>query len=702
MHSYLRYLSVALLSLNALAKPTHWPSYKLSVKLSVADGILNGSTDGHIQLLFAPAGALPLDDTDVTSSPNYFYGKNAFGLHSGSSITLSGGGADETDYGVWGFPNASIEDLPPGNYAVQAFMNIYEKANRADGSSISINFPCGDGAPGIGGYGSPTTSVQNITVTGKAQTISLTFDQVTPPGEFSGHEIGGCHQGNYVDQALLKYIKIRSEVLSNWWGRDMYVGANIRLPYGYDASNTAKRYPVIYQQGHWDADAGAFDWVKGFADAWNSGKRPATNISAAGPTPELIMVVFRHENPFYDDSYAVNTANLGPYGDALNEELIPRIDAMFNTIAKPYARVQEGGSTGGWESAASLIFRPDLFGVCFSYYPDSLDFHSHQAIPLYTNVNAYLFTDGAPIPSIRTHDASGTEVVLATTAQENHWELTFGTSSRSQIGQWDIWNAVFGVQGFNNYPLEPWDKVTGEVFPGAVEYWKHMDLSHHITSNWDNELNLGEVLKHRIFIYVGTWDTYYLNLGVQQFQERVEAKGGAGWANFTYLEHQPHGGTYNRLNIWDYLDILVKWIDDHAPNGKTPLSAAVTRSSSRANKFEDIMAYGGHKAAVARQADPVLKGNVASVGRWDPGVKLDAVWLVDGRQCGKPFAVTQDKEVTYPKGEKAARLQIKVTGTKRGYRTESRSSNTANVSGSKQSNHGWGGYGGWGNRACTL
>lgn len=176
----------------------------------------------------------------------------------------------------------------------------------------------------------------------------------------------------------------------------------------------------------------------------------------------MILVRFRHETPFYDDSYAVNTPNIGPYGDALNEELIPYIDKTFNTIAQPYARIQEGGSTGGWESIANLIFRPDLFGACFSSYPDSLSFYRHQAINLYENTNAYINPDGSSTTSIRTFSSptNDTPIVLATTEQENHWELTQGTSSRSFL-QWDVWNAVYGVQGYNGYPLEPWDKVTG-------------------------------------------------------------------------------------------------------------------------------------------------------------------------------------------------------------------------------------------------
>lgn len=671
-----------LLHATALAHPASRNEHKVKVQISVADGILKGPTDGHVQLMFAPADADPLDDIDVTSSPNYFFGQNVFHLDTGSTVVLSGGSNVSTDYGVFGFPNVSIDDVEPGKYRVQAFLNMYEKATRADGSTVSLRFPCGDGQPGVAGYGDPVTSIVNVTVTGHAQTIKLVFNNITEGEDFTGKEIGGCQQGNYEDTEYLKYVKIRSKVLSNWWNRDVYVGANVLLPHGYDASDKSKRYPVVYSQGHWPGSQGAFrypDYLDGaFASAWDSGTIPGTNETAARETPKLILVTFRHENPFYDDSYAVNTANLGPWGDAINEELIPHLDATFNTIPEPYARVQEGGSTGGWESIASVIFRPDLFGVCFTSYPDSLSFYKHQAIPLYTNANAYLWANGSAIPSIRTYE-NETETVLASVAQENHWELTFGTSSRSIIGQWDVWNAVFGIQGFNNYPLEPWDKVTGEIYHQAVEYWKHLDLTYHVVSNWDNKLNLGEVLKHRINVYVGTEDDYYLNEGVAEFQSQVEAKGGSSWANFTYLEGKGHGGIYNLMEIWTYLDMLETWVQDHAPHGKTPLSASVTKRSSRGNYFEEIMAYGGHKAALARQASPVIKGTVATVGRWDPGVQLEAQWVVDGKPRGKAFKVKQGTEVKF-RGGKVKKLQIWVTGTKRGYAKETRKSKTVSLS----------------------
>ena len=42
--------------------------------------------------------------------------------------------------------------------------------------------------------------------------------------------------------------------------------------------------------------------------------------------PRMLIVVIQHANPYYDDSYAVNSANLGPSGDAITYELIPYLE----------------------------------------------------------------------------------------------------------------------------------------------------------------------------------------------------------------------------------------------------------------------------------------------------------------------------------------------------------------------------------------
>ncbi|KAI0477757.1 Alpha/Beta hydrolase protein [Xylariaceae sp. FL0804] len=636
--------------------------------------------DGRVVLMFAPSGTDPLDDTDVTSTPNHIFGRNVLGLTGGDTVILQGGSGSHVDTGVWGFPNITLAELAAGDYSVQAYLTQYEKVTRSDGSTVNVRFPCGDGQPNVNAPGSLITPVTDVTLTGDSQTVNLTFTNITAAEVFTGKEIGGCRQGNYEDQDLLKYVKIRSEALSRFWNRDMYVGATVLVPHDYfEPANQHKRYPVIYDQDHWSADDGGYYYTSSssFKKAWDSG-----TVSGNRTVPEFIIIKFRHEAPFYDDSYAVNTPNLGPWGEAINDELVPYLDTLFRTIAKPYARIQDGGSTGGWESIATTIFRPDLYGACFSYYPDSLDFRKHQDIELYTAKNAYIRENGSRVPSIRQFSNSGTEVVLASTEQENHWELTFGTQTRS-AGQWDIWNAVFGIQGLNGYPLEPWDKVTGEIYPESVSYWREMDLSYYVGENWEGERQLGEALRDRLHVSVGTWDNYYLNEGVAMFQSRVEELGGPDWANITILPDKTHGGYYLGLSLWDYLDIVEQWISDHAPNGTQPLSSFATSKARSGNDFDGVMRRGGRQAALDRQSPPVIekKSNstiTATVGRWDPGVKLTGRWVANGGAKGKSFPVSRGQEVVYDgsHAQNLNALSLEVTGEKYGYETETRSSQT--------------------------
>ena len=109
--------------------------------------------------------------------------------------------------------------------------------------------------------------------------------------------------------------------------------------------------------------------------------------------PRVIMVTIQHANPYYDDSYAVNSENLGPYGDAITYELIPvHREARSAASARGRARVY-GGSTGGWEALASQVFYPDRYNGAWANCPDPIDFRSYTVVDIYADKNAY-FSEG--------------------------------------------------------------------------------------------------------------------------------------------------------------------------------------------------------------------------------------------------------------------------------------------------------------------
>jgi len=82
--------------------------------------------------------------------------------------------------------------------------------------------------------------------------------------------------------------------------------------------------------------------------------------------------------------------NVGPYGDAIQGELIPEIERRFRIIGKPYARALTGGSTGGWESLAMQIFHPDFYGGAFAYAPDPVTFVNVEGIYINKDVNPWM------------------------------------------------------------------------------------------------------------------------------------------------------------------------------------------------------------------------------------------------------------------------------------------------------------------------
>jgi len=229
----------------------------------------------------------------------------------------------------------------------------------------------------------------------------------------------------------------------------------------------------------------------------------------------MLYVTFQHPCPYYDDSYAVDSPNTGPYGQALTEELIPYIESRFRAIGKPYARILSGGSTGGWEALALQIFYPDFFGGAFAYCPDPVDFHFFQAVNIYDWPNAWSRKEGwteVPIPGDRNSDG----IILSTMKQQMNYERARGDHGRSGE-QWDAWQAVFGPLGDDGYFRPLIDPETGAIDKQVAAYWReHMDLTQYLRTHWSR---IGQSLTRKLHVWVGDMDTYYLNNAVHLMEE---------------------------------------------------------------------------------------------------------------------------------------------------------------------------------------
>jgi enterochelin esterase-like enzyme len=634
----------------------------ISAAITFDSKVAGSKLQGRAYFLVRPGDQDPLSSIAVDGDTAIF-GDDVDQVSGGDTVALKGGSADGVE-GVYGFPYASLDDLPSGTYTVRAFFNVYETVTRSDGSTVTVHFPCGDGGNPWRSPGNLQSAMQTVTIDrSKDTTIALDLDTKLAPAQ-AVPAGGTCQQGNTPDTTHVKHVKLRSDKLSRFWGRDMYVAADVVLPQDYfDAANAQKRYPVVYNQGHYSTrnpfGYSETDTTSSFNAWW---KDPAS--------PKMIAVQFRTENPFYDDSYVVNSANLGPYGDAVNDELIPALDAQFRTIAQPYARALTGGSTGGWIGVANQIFRPDVFGGSWSGYPDSLDFNAHQTVDLYGAKNAYTEEDGSTIPSSHNYDIpSGTDTVEVTMPDENHYELAIGNRSRS-MGQWDIWNAVFGAQGANCYPLEPWNKVDGTIDHASTNLWKPFDMSEYLTANWSK---LSPTLRGKMRIWVGTEDTYYLNEGVKAFEETVnKLSGTTDFATFTYGKGAPHGYTPYASTA----DMLTEIAAAFEANTPAPGTAAPDLSHLRGNLWSDVSST---SCATAASTAPVVSGDLgigstltSQPGTWDSAMTFSYQWLRDGT----PIEGATASSYRLVEADRGAAISLAVTGRKPGYTAQTRSSNS--------------------------
>ena len=421
-----------------------------------------------------------------------------------------------------GYPLETINKIKSGQYSVQALLHVYETFNRKDGHVVKLPMDRGEGqhwnmAPG-------NIYSQPVAVNFKNDPsfkFNIKINKIIPPIK------------EPEDTKYVKHIKIQSKLLTEFWGRPMYLGAHILLPEGWDTHPNVK-YPLAIFHGHFPDDFGGWrtmppdenlkpDTVKRFnligynkivqQEAYDFYKK------WTGPDfPRVIDIEIQHANPYYDDSYAVNSANLGPYGDAITYELIPEIEKRFRGIGQGWARFMYGGSTGGWEALAAQVFYPDEYNGSYAACPDPIDFHHYMTVDLYNDKNAY-YREGPFRSTLRPGHRNYLGHVDAMVRDMNHRELALGSKSRSG-DQWDIWEAVYSPVGPDGYPVRVFDKKTGEINPSVVAHWKeNFDLTHIIQRDWPK---IGDKLKGKIHLYVGDMDNYYLNNAVYNAEDMLK------------------------------------------------------------------------------------------------------------------------------------------------------------------------------------
>ena len=484
------------------------------VVIEISDSLEMEAADGRLLLMFSTNSEQePRFQITENTNTQIIFGMNVEGLKPGEKLVFDGQ--------AQGYPIEGLSDLEPGTYHVQALLHIYETFNLSTGHTVKLPMDNGEGqhwntSPG-NIYNEPVT----VEVTANGE-IALTLDKVIP--EIIPPE----------DTEWIRHIRIRSERLSEFWGRDMYLGAHVLLPKGYNDHPEA-RYPLMVFHGHFPKDFGGFRTtppdpnlkpeyserfgVEGYNILQQQEAYDFYQRWTADDFPRFLIIEIQHPTPYYDDSYAVNSANQGPYGDAITYELIPHIEEQFRGLGEGWSRFLYGGSTGGWEALAVQVMYPEEYNGCFAACPDPVDFRAYCLTNIYEDENAYYDLgahDSLEIPGHRDYLGK----VSTTVKRYNQLELVLGDRSRSGQ-QWDIWEATYSPQGDDGYPEPIWDKKTGMINKEVAQYWKNnYDLRHILERDWGK---LGDKLKGKIHIYCGDMDNYYLNNAVYLMEDFLES-----------------------------------------------------------------------------------------------------------------------------------------------------------------------------------
>lgn len=397
------------------------------------------------------------------------------------------------------FPLRALSEIPDGTYYVQAVLMTNRDLRMVN-------------APG-NFYSTPAElSIR----AGKPRQSTLVINRKLPEDALPP------------DSTSVKYVKLPSPLLSQFHGRPMYLRAAVTLP--LDRGNSpGRKYPLVIQIGGYGTRFSAAGPLEkrsqAFQNAWSD------------PTvPRFIHVLLDGAGP-WGDPYQVNSANNGPYGDALVTELIPWIESTWGGMGVAQGRFVTGGSTGGWVSLALQIFYPDFFGGCWSGYPDSPDFRAFETIDLYRDSNAYVNPFGFERPSKRTRFGETEFTVRHECQLEN--VLGDGDSYVGSGQQWGAWNAVYSPRGTDGRPMAVWEPRTGQLRLAAVrDSWERYDLRRVLEQNW---ATLGPRLRDKIHIWVGDADDYFLDGGAHRLDEFLSKANPPAGARIEFGSGQRHG-----------------------------------------------------------------------------------------------------------------------------------------------------------------
>lgn len=301
---------------------------------------------------------------------------------------------------------------------------------------------------------------------------------------------------------LLKEVTLKSDLLSAFHKKDVFLKAAVVLPEGYNVQ-TATRYPVVYVIPGWGGT---------HYDAQNPARRKRYGMGEGLPK------IYVYLNPETQTPYGlhcfVDSRVNGPWGEALVKELQPYIRETFAADTSAVKTFVVGQSSGGYAALWLPLHYPDAFGGGWAVSPDPVDFHDFTGVNLYDpKANFYQTAAGEERPFFLVKGKP-----MTTLRKMLALEIFEGNG-----GQFQSFDAEFGMPDQQGRPKPLFDRTTGVIHQTVVKEWAPYDLGRYVTKNWGRLKP--KLSGKKLHVYAGANDNFLLNRSVAQFGEKARAAG---------------------------------------------------------------------------------------------------------------------------------------------------------------------------------
>lgn len=455
-------VSICLASLLLLLNPASAAAQAqpLEFRLTFDRGVSAQPFTGRVYVMLFKQDVKALRSGPNWFQPDPFFAQDVKDWQPGQPLVLNGK--------ALGFP-VTVDKVPRATYSMQAVMDF----NRGDRS-----FSTADG----NGYSHTLRRELDGAASGA---VELRIDQVYKAKPFP-------------ETNRVKLVDIESKLLTAFHGRSTHLRAGVVLPRSF-AAEPQRRYPVVYE-------------IPGFSGthfgAHAAAQRDATNVAGV----EMLYVVLDPSCRLGHHVFA-DSANNGPCGRALIEELIPYLEAKYRGIGTSQARFVTGHSSGGWSSIWLQITYPEHFNGVWSTSPDPVDFRDFQRIDL-TKPDANMFLDARgekrPIARMR-----GKPFLYYRPFSDMEEVMGHG-------GQLPSFEAVFSERGPDGRPRKLWDRTAGSIDAEVARTWERYDIRLVLERNWKT---LAPKLAGKLHVWTGSEDTFYLEGAVIRLKEALARLG---------------------------------------------------------------------------------------------------------------------------------------------------------------------------------